>query len=98
MKKLEVFLLLTIILTIPIFLSCQRIDTTSVTGELTTIQLSDLKAIPLGYGNLVAVTSPSNHPDWAHLWFVDQERTIRMVRVGFADGRLHDKVTVITRN
>lgn len=98
MRKITIFLLLTIILTIPIIFSCQRVDTTSIKGELTTMQLPDLKSVPLGYGDLVAVTSPSSHPDWAHLWFVDQDRTIRMVRVGFADGRLHEKVTVITRN
>lgn len=98
MNKLTIFLLLSIILTIPILCSCQRIDTASINGELTTVQLPDLKSIPLGYGDLIAVTSPSSHPDWAHLWFVDQDRTIRMVRVGFADDRLIEKVTVITRD
>lgn len=98
MNKRAVFCLLIVIIALPIILSCQRVDTASIKGELTTAELTDLKSIPLGYGDLIAVTSPSSHPDWAHLWFVDQDRTIRMVRVGFADGRLHEKVTVITRN
>ena len=98
MKKLMNFLLIIIILTTPIIISCQRIDNDKIKGELTTIKLTDLKAIPLDYGKLIAVTSPSNYPDWVHLWFEDENRTIRMIRVGFADDRLHEKVTVIPRN
>lgn len=97
MKKL-ILLLLLIILTIPLIFSCQRVDTASIKGELTTIKLTDLKSIPLDYGKLIAVTSPSNYPEWAHLWFEDENKTIRMIRVGFADDRLHEKVTVIPRN
>ena len=98
MKRILFRSMALIILMVPLILSCQRIDVPQIEGELTTIELTNLKGIPLEYGKLVSVTSPSSHPDWAHLWFEDDKRTIRMVRIGFADDRLHEKVTVIPRN
>ena len=91
------YLFLTIILLFSFTLSCQRVSTTSAPGELQTVDLSNLKGVPSEYGSLISVTAPSGQSRWAHLWFADKEQTIRMVRIGFADNRVHEKVTVIPR-
>ena len=90
------YLFLAIIFVISFTLSCQRV-TTSTPGELETIELSNLKGVPLEYGSLISVTAPSGRSRWAHLWFADKDQIIRMVRIGFADNRVHEKVTVIPR-
>ena len=90
------YLFLAIIFVISLTLSCQRV-TPSTPGELETVKLSNLKGVPLEYGTLISVTAPAGQSRWAHLWFADKDQTIRMVRIGFADNRVHEKVTVIPR-
>ena len=90
------YLFLAIIIVSSFILSCERV-TTSTPGELQTVKLSNLKGVPLAYGSLISVTAPSGQSRWAHLWFADKDQTIRMVRVGFADNRVHEKATVIPR-
>ncbi len=96
MQKTFILILLTISLT-SITLSCQRISTAEK-GELKTTELANPKEIPLEYGSLISVTTHAAYPGWAHLWFEDDDRTIRIVRVGTADNRLHEKTTIIPRN
>ena len=96
MKKIS-YLFLAFIFLSSLTLSCQRVSTTSAPGELQTVDLSNLKGVPLEYGSLISVTAPAGQPRWAHLWFADKNQTIRMVRIGFADNRVHEKVTVIPR-
>ena len=95
MKKL-VFLLLFGLLILP---SCQRLDQSSVTqkGELTVIELSDLNGIPLEYGSLISVTVSPEYPRWAQLWFQDDSKTIRVVRVSWEENRINQDVLIIHR-
>ena len=95
MKKLTILFLLILM---PIFFtySCQRVST-STEGKLKSIILSDLKGIPLEYGSLISVTTHASYPGWAQLWFEDDDRTIRLVRIGFGEDRVHEKVLVIPR-
>ena len=66
-------------------------------GQLEKISLKHLDLIPLEYGELVSVTTHAQYEGWAQLWFVDEERTIRMVRVQFHTNRLHENVLTIPR-
>ena len=66
-------------------------------GQLDKISLENLELIPLEYGELVSVTTHSQYEGWAQLWFVDEDRTIRMVRVQFHTNRLHENVLIIPR-
>jgi len=94
MKRYYVLICLLFILST--VLSCERIDQPiSAYGDLTTI---DLKSIPKEYGKLVSVTTHARYEGWAQLWFVDEESTIRMVRIQFHNNQVHDKVKVIPRN
>ncbi len=57
MKRIFIVMLLMITL-VSITLSCQRIPT-SEKGELKMAQLSNLKGVPLEYGELISVTTPA---------------------------------------
>ena len=66
-------------------------------GQLSMEKISDLTSIPAEYGKLVEITSQDSYTGWAQLWFEDEENTIRIVRVSFAENRVHEDVTVIPR-
>ena len=44
---------------------------------------TDLKGIPAEYGSLISVTTHAAYPGWAQLWFEDDQKTIRLVRIEF---------------
>jgi hypothetical protein len=78
--------------------SCEKIDEvrlTKQTLEMVPLQFKD--AIPMEYGRLVAVTSNSQYPKWAQLWFEDEDRTISVVIVNFVDGNFVTNVLTIPR-
>ena len=95
MKKLMIYLLL-ILIFVPFSFSCER-ATTMKEGELSSIELSNLKGIPLEYGTLISVTTHAAYPGWAQLWFEDGNKTIRMVRIGFDSKRVNEKIINIPR-
>ena len=70
---------------------------TEVNPEPDTNLVSDLGALPTAYGELVSVTTSAVYPDWAQLWFVDEEGVIRMVRVEFDHKLIYNDVLVIPR-
>ena len=92
MKKLFTFFLLAIIL---ISISCQRINPPPK-GGLEMIKISDLKGIPSDYGSLISVTTQPRAPNWAQLWFQDDDGTIRLVRIKFPHG-ISEEVGAISR-
>ena len=78
---------------------CERTQPLSVqAGDLQKIELSQLDGIPTTFGELVDVTTHAQYEGWSQLWFVDEENTIRMVRVEFHANRIHENVLVIPRN
>jgi len=95
MKKLLFIFLITLI-AFPL-ISCTRVKERAK-GELKTVKLKKLDAIPIEYGSLVGATANPEFPSWAQLWFEDDERTIRVVSVGFFDQIINKNVTVIPRN
>ena len=79
--------------------SCERIGQPAPgVGELLKVELTDVNSIPGDYGELVDVTTHSAYEGWAQLWFEDEEKTIRMVRIQFHENRVHENVLVIPRN
>ena len=91
--------ILVLLMLISIMFSCQRIDkVSSVKGELRSIILQDVSAIPAEYGTLVSVTTHAQYEGWSQLWFVAEDSTIRMVRVQFHNNLINNNVLVIPRN
>lgn len=72
--------------------SCSRVQ-----PEPDTNVVSNLAGLPDAYGELVSVTTAAEYPDWAQLWFVDDEGVIRMVRVQFELEQIHNDVLIIPR-
>lgn len=95
MKKLLLILLLLSLVTFPL-ISCSRVQEPDK-GALKTIKLKKLDSIPIEYGSLVSITANPEFPRWAQLWFEDDDRTIRMVHIGFAENRVSEKVIIIPR-
>jgi hypothetical protein len=93
MKKLFILIILTSII---ISFSCQRVSPISE-GDLKRINIPNLKGIPLECGSLIAVTTIEAAPGWAQLWFEDDEKTIRMVRIKFTKNRIAEDVLIIPR-
>lgn len=96
MKKHYVIFLM-LMLGVFIFMSCARVQE-PVKGELKTLELSTLDAIPKVYGSLISVTANPEFPQWAQLWFEDGDGIIRVVSVGFFDQKIMRTVTEIPRN
>jgi hypothetical protein len=88
---------LIILILISISFGCRRIPPDS-NGELTRINIQDLKGIPSQFGSLIAVTTTvAAAPGWAQLWFEDDEKIIRMVRIKYTENRIAEDVLVIPR-
>ena len=92
-----------VLITLPFLMltitSCERTDQPVLgTGELLKVEIADMSSIPGGYGELVGVTTHASYEGWPQLWFEDEEKTIRMVRIQFHDNLVHENVLVIPRN
>ena len=96
MKKM-LLMSLALFLMISPLLSCTRVQEPAQ-GALETVELKSLNAIPMEYGSLVGVTANPEYSHWAQLWFEDDDKTIRVVSVGFFDRQILEKVTLIPRN
>jgi len=99
MKNVFIFILL-LSLTIFLTISCEKIPEKEVgqKGKLQKIVIENLNGIPASYGPLFAVTANGSHPGWAQLWFVDDQNTIRMVRVNFHSYEIKENAIAIQRN
>jgi len=91
---LSIFVLVICFIT---FLSCEPLakEKPGTKTVLKKIVLSNKSGIPKEYGTLVSVTT---NAEWAQLWFVDEEQTIRKISLNFLDYQLDDTVLVILRN
>ncbi|MCB2230856.1 hypothetical protein KQH82_09100 [bacterium] len=72
--------------------SCER-----TTPEPTEEVFPTMATIPAEFGELEAVTTTETYPRWAQLWFQDSLGTVRMVRVQFVDGKIHENVKTFNR-
>ena len=78
--------------------SCQKLEEVRQTKQkLEKVPLEFLDAIPIEYGRLVGVTSNSQYPNWAQLWFEKEDKTIAVVLVNFVDGNFMSHVLLIPR-
>jgi hypothetical protein len=92
-------LLFVCILLVCLISTCERIPgDNALDTKLESLKITDLKGIPAAYGPLFAVTANGAHPGWAQLWFLDNQGTIRMVRVDFHNYRLAENAIAIPRN
>jgi len=92
-----------VLITLPFLMltatSCERTNQrVAGVGELHYVELTDVNSIPGDYGELVDVTTAAAYEGWAQLWFEDEEKTIRIVRIELRNRRVHQNVLVIPRN
>ena len=92
---MKLFILM-ILFSIVIGFSCERVEPVP-DGELKRVNIPDLKGVPLEFGSLIAVTRSETAPGWGFLWFEDDEKTIRMVRVKIIENRIAEDVIIISR-
>ena len=97
LNRLSILVLLALL--ICLISTCERIPgDNEASTKLENIKITDLKGIPAEYGPLFAVTANGAHPGWAQLWFLDNQGTIRMVRLDFHHYNLAANAIAIPRN
>jgi hypothetical protein len=94
MPKTTSVILVTIALLV-FALSCER---TKPDVGIDSDAFAELQNIPIEYGDLVAVTSMAEYPNWVQLWFQDGDGVIRMVRIQFISDLMLKDVKIIARN
>ncbi len=78
--------------------SCQRLGSEAVfTGPLPLEKIAFDNAIPLQYGELIAVTTQAGAPNQFVLWFVKPDKTIVAVSVDGSRGHLATVALAIPR-
>jgi len=82
--KRSIFALLVILFITTLFIYCERAQPVPIASELKTEQILEETGIPLEYGKLIAITSPQEGR--AHLWFEDDNQTIRLVEIIYGQG------------
>ena len=81
-----------------VFVSCQKLPERGRPARPLKVEtLPSLDAIPLEYGNLVAVTTSGEQPGRVQLWFEKQDKTIVVVRVDYISGRPYPAALIIPR-
>ncbi len=80
------------------FVACERVDEVRQRRQtLEKVPLKFIDAIPIEYGRLVTVTSNSQYPNWAQLWFEKEDKTITVVVINFVDGYFVTNVLMVQR-
>jgi hypothetical protein len=81
--------------------SCQKLgpdeEALKALRQLKMETLKSLDEIPVEFGNLVGVTSNSDRPNLAQLWFEKPDKTIVVVSVNFIKGGLWSNYLLIPR-
>ena len=77
--------------------SCERIPEKETHDDVAVEWLEDDDAIPMEFGQLVAVSTRPNQIT-TRLWYVDEEGTVRIVGYGNRTSRLELRVRVLRRN
>jgi hypothetical protein len=67
------------------------------TGLIPPGTLEPRDAIPLEFGDLVAVTMDQSRPDLAHLWFQKPDKSIVIVFMDYNRGQLRERVFTVPR-
>ncbi len=86
-NKILFVVLLVLALTFTV-ISCQKIETRTLVPPTQLPPPTVLEAIPLEDGQLVAVTPHPDDPHWAVLWFQKPDKTIAVVLVNVAQGKV----------
>ena len=81
--------------------SCQKLgpdeEALKALRQLKMETFKSLDEIPVGFGNLVGVTSTNVRPNVAQLWFEKPDKTIVVVSVNFITGGLWSDYLLIPR-
>ncbi len=94
----ETFALLCVFVLSLWLISCEKLEQVDLTkGPLPFEKAKLSDAIPLEYGELVAVIRPSGSRYAAVLWFKKPDKTIVVIGVDYARGVMHPEVLTIPR-
>lgn len=80
-------------------LSCQRlsdvrpIDRGALPPQISRVQYT----IPADYGDLIAVTTRPDQPNWTQAWFMKTDKSIVVVSMNLTRGEIAEKVVTISR-
>lgn len=86
-----------LILTCIVAISCQKIEDTRATANLKFEQIKSPDSIPDEFGKLIGVTMSPAYADWGQLWFEKPDKTIVVVRVQWVTGYIAKQALVIPR-
>ncbi len=98
MRKSTVALLSVVVLTL-VATACEQLPPPTLTtkGSLQTEIVSYTDAIPLEYGTLVGVTPLPDYPYTTGLWFEKADKTIILVKVNVALGKIEKQALLLPR-
>ncbi len=98
MRKTTVVLLALVVLLLGAA-SCRQLPAprSADRGALQTEEMATTDAIPLEYGNLVAVTPLPENPYHAGLWFEKPDKTIVFVKVNYSLGKIQKDALLLPR-
>ncbi len=82
--------------------ACQRLDAARPLegrgrGDLPKEQLAYRDALPAEFGDLIGVTSNSEHPSWTQAWFMKPDKSIAIVWINSRTGYMLKDVVLIPR-
>ncbi len=82
-----------------IWSGCAKLPSQTPEPGALTLLAEELKdAIPLDYGDLIAVTTSETHPGWAQLWFQREDKSVVVAYVHFSIRRLGARALLIPRS
>jgi len=66
-------------------------------GQLPIEPAAMLDAVPLDYGDAIAVTTSPDYPAWSQIWFVKPDKSMVVIWVNAASGKMFERITLIPR-
>lgn len=70
---------------------------TEEVGQMPIETAKFLDAIPAEYGDLISVTSMSDHPSWVQAWFMKPDKSMVVVFINGNTGKMLDHRLMIPR-
>ena len=95
-SRFAVCLILAVLVLLP---GCEKLsDSRAHRGDITFITMAGKAEIPADWGRLVSVHSSADHVNIFHLWFEDDEGTIRVAFYDVRDNDFQEEGLMIPRS
>ncbi|MDD5718541.1 MAG: hypothetical protein PHQ53_02510 [Candidatus Krumholzibacteria bacterium] len=94
-----VLILAAFLLVVSVCGGCAKLPAQTPEEGALTFAAADLQdAIPLSFGDLIAVTTNETFPGWAQLWFQKEDKSVVAVYVQYSQRRLALRALSIPRS